>query len=129
MLKSPQQPCKVGVCYFILLSFCVFTKCIGLPIEHGSLLSQLSSANKIPLGFDMPSGYNVEEMGAESVITKTLGSERKKKNLCITVMLAVLADGMKLLLCVILQYKAMPKKQLPARMAGRCRNEGWLPAD
>lgn len=79
MLKSPQQPCKVGVCYFILLSFCVFTKCIGLPIEHGSLLSQLSSANKIPLGFDMPSGYNVEEMGAESVIIKTLGSERKKK--------------------------------------------------
>lgn len=38
-------------------------------------------------------------------------------------MLAVLADGMKLLLCVILQYKAMPKKQLPARMAGRCRTK------
>lgn len=69
----------------------------------------MSSANNTPLGFDTPSGYSVEEMRAESVIIKTLGSENNGASL----MLAVSADGMKLLLHVILKYNAMPKKQLP----------------
>lgn len=63
---------------------------IGLYINHSYLVSQLSSANNIPLGFDMPSGYSVEEMRAESVIMKTLGNEKNGASL----MLAVSADGM-----------------------------------
>jgi len=88
-------------------------------------VSQLSSANNTPLGFDTPSGYNVEEMCAESVIVKSLGSEKK----CAPLMLVVSAGGMKLLLHIILKYNAMPKKQLPTRIAGKCQNQGWLSAD
>lgn len=53
------------------------TYLIELRINHSYLVSQLSSANITPLGFDVQSGYSVEEMRAESVITKTLGSEKK----------------------------------------------------
>lgn len=87
------------------------TYLIELHINHSYLVSQLSSANITPLGFDVQSGYSVEEMRAESVITKTLGSEKNGASL----MLAVSADGMKLLLRVILEYNAMPEKQLPTR--------------
>lgn len=104
---------------FILPTFHVFTKnqiafqtyLTGLCINHSYLGSQLSSANNTPLGFDMPSGYSVEEMRAESVIIKTFGSEKN----CTSLMLAASADGMKWLLHVILKYNAMPKKQLPTR--------------
>ena len=84
---------------------------IGLHVNHSYLVSQLSSANTTPLGFDMPSGYSVEEMCAESVIIKTLGSEKNG----VSLMMAVSADGVELLLHVILKYNAMPKKQLPTR--------------
>lgn len=91
---------------------------IGLHISHSYLVSQLSSANNTSLGFDMPSGYSVEEMRAESVI-KTLGSEKN----CASLMLAVSVDGMKLLLRVVFKYNAVPKKQLPTKIVSRCQNE------
>lgn len=79
-------------------------------------MSQLSGANNMPLGFTMPSGYRVEEMHAESVTIKASGSENNGASL----MLAVSAAGMKLLLHVILKYNAMPKKQPPTGILGKC---------
>lgn len=90
--------------------FAFQTYLIGLCINNSYLVSQLSGANNTPLGFDMPSGCNTEEMCAELAVIRTLGSEKNRASL----MLAVSADSMKLLLHVILKY-AMPRKQLPTR--------------
>lgn len=97
----------------------------GLRINCYFLVSQLSGANNMPLGFTTPSGYSIEEMHAESVTIKTSGSE----NNCASPMLAVSADGMKLLLHVILKYNAMPEKQPPTGILGKRQNQGWLSAD
>ncbi|KFP45913.1 Pogo transposable element with KRAB domain, partial [Chlamydotis macqueenii] len=81
---------------------------IGLHKGHDNLLSQMGNADEAP--------------AQKSVTIKTLGNEK----MCITVMLAVLADGIKLPPYVILKRKTMLKDQLPTGIIGRCQNQGWM---
>ncbi|RMC15171.1 hypothetical protein DUI87_07353 [Hirundo rustica rustica] len=98
---------------------------IGLHKGHDYLLSQMGSADETPVSFDEPSNNVIEEIGTKSVIIKTLGNEK----MCITVMLAVLADGIKLPPYVILKRKTMLKDQLPTGIIVRCQNQGWMSTD
>ncbi|KFV07007.1 Pogo transposable element with KRAB domain, partial [Tauraco erythrolophus] len=84
---------------------------IGLHKGHDYLLSQMENADETP--------------AQKSVIIKTLGNEK----MCITVMLAVLADGIKLPPYVILKRKTMLKDQLPTGIIVRCQNQGWMSTD
>jgi hypothetical protein len=70
---------------------------------------------------DILSSYNVNDR-AKSVVFKTLGYEY----LHVTVILAVLAVGSKLLLHVILNHKTMPKEQLPRGITVRSHPQGWI---
>lgn len=94
----------------------------GLHEGHDYLLSQMGNADETPVSFDEPSNNVIEEIGTKSVIIKTLGNEK----MCITVMLAVLADGIKLPPYVILKRKTMLKDQLPTGIIVRCQNQGWM---
>lgn len=98
---------------------------IGLHKGHDYLLSQMGNADDTPVSFDEPSNNIIEEIGTKSVIIKTLGNEK----MCITVMLAVLADGIKLPPYVILKRKTMLKDQLPTGIIVRCQNQGWMSTD
>lgn len=98
---------------------------IGLHKGHDHLLSQMGNADETPVSFDEPSNNVIEEIGTKSVIIKTLGNEK----MCITVMLAVLADGIKLPPYVILKRKTMQKDQLPTGIIVRCQNQGWMSTD
>lgn len=97
----------------------------GLHKGHDYLLSQMGNADETPVSFDEPSNNVIEEIGTKSVIIKTLGNEK----MCITVMLAVLADGIKLPPYVILKRKTMLKDQLPTGIIVRCQNQGWMSTD
>jgi hypothetical protein len=74
-----------------------------------------------PVYFDVPSNYTVDDKGVKSVLIKTSGNEKMR----VTVMLTVLADGMKLPPYVILNRKTMPKEQLPIGLIVRCQSNGW----
>lgn len=95
---------------------------IGLHKGHDYLLSQMGNAAETPNSFDKPSNNIIEEIGTKSFIIKTLGNEK----MCIIVMLAVLADGIKLPPYVILKRKTMLKDQLPTGIIVRCQNQGWM---
>ncbi|NWU24713.1 POGK protein, partial [Dyaphorophyia castanea] len=83
---------------------------IGLHEGHDYLLSQMGNADETPVSFDEPSNNVIEE--------------RHK-----ILMLAVLADGIKLPPYVILKRKTMLKDQLPAGIIVRCQNQGWMSTD
>lgn len=130
--------CHKGFCLKRRTSFCQhvpsnFSKkviafqqyVIGLHKGHDYLLSQMGHANETPVSFDEPSNNVIGKIGTKSVIIKTLGNEK----MCITVMLAVLADGIKLPPYVILKRKTMLKDQLPTGIIVRCQNQGWMSTD
>ncbi|NXU72638.1 POGK protein, partial [Oreotrochilus melanogaster] len=104
----------------ILIAFQQYV--IGLHKGHDYLLSQMGNADETPVSFDEPSSNIIEEIGTKSVIIKTLGNEK----MCITVMLAALADGIKLPPYVILKRKTMLQDQMPTGIIARCQNQGWI---
>lgn len=71
----------------------------------------------MPVYFGMSFSYTVNDVGAKSVVIKTLGYENKH----VTVTLAVLTDGSKVPPYVILNHKTMPKAQLPREIIVRCQ--------
>lgn len=85
----------------------------------------MGNADETPVSFDETSNNIIEEIGTKSVIIKTLGNEK----MCITVTLAVLADGIKLPPYVILKRKTILKDQLPTGIIVRCQNQGWMSSD
>ncbi|OWK61459.1 Pogo transposable element with KRAB domain [Lonchura striata] len=98
---------------------------IGLHKGHNYLLSQMGNADETTVSFDEPSNNVIEKIGTKYATIKTLGNEK----MCITVMLAVLADGIKLPPYVILKRKTMLKDQLPTGIIVRCQNQGWMSTD
>jgi hypothetical protein len=97
----------------------------GLRKKHSYLLSQIGNADEMPVYFDMPPSYTVDDSGAKSVAVKTSGHEKTH----VTVILAVLADGRKLPPYVILNRKNMPKEQLPIGIIVRCQPKGLMTSD
>lgn len=77
----------------------------------------MGNANETPVCFDTAPSYTTEETGTEQ--PKTLEYEK----LHVTVLSAVLADGMKLPPYVILKHKTMLKEQLPIGIIARCQNK------
>jgi hypothetical protein len=94
---------------------------IGLSKNNSYLLSQIGNANQTPLYFYMPTNTTIKGKGEKSVIIHTSGC---KKQRC-TVMLAITADGRKLLSYVIFKRKTMPKAKLPYGVHVHVQGKGW----
>jgi hypothetical protein len=94
---------------------------VELRKENSCLLNKTENANEILVYFDMLSSYIVVDAGAD-VMIKTSGFE----NVCVTVMLAVLAAGSKLPPFVIPNHKIMPKEQLLTEIIVRCQPKVWM---
>jgi hypothetical protein len=75
--------------------------------------------------FGILSECTVCDNGVKSVAIKTSGYEK----VCVTVMLAVLADGSKLPPCVFLNRKTMPKEQLSLGIIVRCQPKDWMTSE
>jgi hypothetical protein len=73
---------------------------IGLS-EKNSYLSQIGNADEVTACFGIPYSYAADGAGAKSVVNQTSCYEK----MCVTVMLVVLADCMKLPSHVILNHK------------------------
>jgi hypothetical protein len=83
-----------------------FHKFVIRPRKNSScLLSKMGSMDQTPLYFDMLTNTTIEGKGEKSVIVRTSGCEKQR---C-TVMLAITADGRKLLPYVIFKRQTMPK--------------------
>jgi hypothetical protein len=93
--------------------------------ENSYLLSQIGNANETQVYFGILSKYTVYDTGAKCVVIKTLGYEK----MCVTVTLAVLADGSKLPPCVFLNRKTMPKEQLSLGIIGRCQPKDLMTSE
>ncbi|NWS49396.1 POGK protein, partial [Probosciger aterrimus] len=80
---------------------------------HDYLLSQMGNADETP---------------AQNPSSSKLWLFKNEK-MCIIVMLAVVADGIKLPPYVILKQKTILKDQLPTGIIVRCQNQGWMSSD
>jgi hypothetical protein len=72
----------------------------------------------------MPTNTTIESEGSKPVLVKTTGHNKLK----ITVMLAVLADRMKLT-PFILKKKNLAKKKLPCGIIFKYNEKGWMAED
>jgi hypothetical protein len=84
-------------------NFLCFRNVTGLRKGNNYLLSRTGNTDKTPVYFDMSFNYTVDDIGAKSVLIKTLGNEKMQ----VTVMLMVLADGIKLLPYVMFNRKTV----------------------
>lgn len=73
----------------------------------------------------MPQNSMMELRGAKSVHVRTTGAEKQQ---C-TVMLAVFADGRKLLPFIVFKRKTLLRNFLPAGIHVRAQEKGWMSAE
>ena len=95
--------------------------------EKNFSMGQTGNADKTPVWFDMPCNYIITEKGIKEVVIKTSGCEKQ----CVTVMLAITADGCKLPPFLIFKWKTCPKipkneKLFPDDVLIRNQEKGWM---
>lgn len=72
-------------------------------------LRNLGNMDEVPVSFDMPSNYTVDQKGVEDVKITSTGHEKCN----FTLVLCVTADGTKLPPMVIFKRKTLPKEKFP----------------
>jgi len=85
-------------------------------------LVHIGNMDETPVWFDMPSARTVNAKGAKTVLVNTTGHEKSR----FTVVLACLADGMKLKPMLIFKRKTLPKAKFPPGILVHCRPKGWM---
>jgi hypothetical protein len=113
-LHSEELHFARSYCQTLRRNFLCFRNVTGLRKASYYLLSQIGNTDETSVYFDMPSNYTVDETGIKSVLIKMSGNKKMR----VTIMLMGLADGTELPTHVILHWKSMPEKQLPAACAG-----------
>ena len=94
----------------------VESKIIGIDLQH------IGNMDEVPMSFDMPSRFTIDQKGSENVKITTTGSEK----CCFTVVLCVTADGGKLPPFVIFKRKTIPKEQWPKGIVVSANKKGWM---
>lgn len=77
--------------------------------KEGLSLDQIGNMDEVPVTFDMPSNFTLEQKGTSDVKVVTCGSEKSR----FTVVLCVTADGEKLPPYIIFKRKTLPKGTFP----------------
>lgn len=83
-------------------------------------LGHIGNVNQTAVYLDMPMTRTVNSIGAPAVRIRTTGNEKTR----ITLMLACLADGHKLLPYIIFGRKTIAKKTFPRNVVVRCQEKG-----
>jgi hypothetical protein len=82
--------------------------------------------DETPMMFDLPENRTVHNKGEKTVTVKTTGHEKTH----FTVVLACMADGVKLKPMVIFKWKTLPKKaKFPPGIIVRAHPKGWMDED
>lgn len=74
------------------------------------ILSQIGNADQAPMNFDLPMSRTFDQRGARSVRVKTTDAKKQR----FMVMLAITANGRKLLPHVIFKMKTLLKANFPS---------------
>ena len=90
---------------------------------HGYDLNQIGNMDEKPTTFDLSSNRIVHPSGAKTVLVKTTGHEKMH----FMVVLACMADGMKLTPTVIFKRKTLPSgAKFPASVLVHSHVKGWM---
>lgn len=89
------------------------------------ILSQIGNADQAPMNFDLPMSRTFDQRGARSVRVKTTDAKKQR----FMVMLAITANGRKLLPHVIFKMKTLPKANFPSGIHIQAQEKGWMSPD
>lgn len=81
-------------------------------IKDNYALTQIGNMDEVPVTFDMPSKFTVEQKGSSDVRVTTSGAEKNR----FTVVLCVTANGDKLPAYVIFRRKTVPSGNFPSNI-------------
>ena len=85
-------------------------------------IQDIGNMDEVPMSFDMPGNFTVDQKGAEDIRITTTGSEKCN----FTVILCVTADGGKLSPMVIFKRKTIPNEKFPNGIIIKDNEKGWL---
>ena len=96
---------------------------INLRKMNGYNLSQIGNMDETPMTFDMPGNQTVDTVGSKTIMIKTTGHEKTH----FTVVLACVADGVKLKPVIIFKRKTLPKgAKFPSGVIVQAHPKGWM---
>jgi hypothetical protein len=102
-------------------SLCFQKYIINLWRQHSYIVSQIGSANRTLVYFEMPLD-TTDKRGDKNVTERTGGNERQRY----MVMLCISANSRKLLLYIVLKRKTLPKSECKRCDHRSTRIKGWM---
>uniref|UniRef100_A0A914D9N8 DDE-1 domain-containing protein n=1 Tax=Acrobeloides nanus TaxID=290746 RepID=A0A914D9N8_9BILA len=90
--------------------------------KKGVKLKDLGNMDEVPVSFDMPGRFTVDERGKHDIAITTTGAEKNN----FTTVLCVTADGGKCKPTVIFKRKTMPKEKFPDEIVVKVNEKGWM---
>ena len=90
--------------------------------RFGYDLSFIGNMDETPVWFDMPGAKTVHNRGEKTILVKTTGHEKSR----FTVVLACLANGVRLKPMVIFKRKTQPKRKFPAGVVAHNQPKDWM---
>ncbi|CAI7733663.1 unnamed protein product [Closterium sp. NIES-53] len=90
--------------------------------ERGIETTWIINAVQTPLWLEMPATTTVDQTGVRSVPIRSVGYQKER----VTVMLACMADGMKLKPWVFFKRKTVPKGMFLPDVVVACHENGWM---
>lgn len=90
-------------------------------IQYNYPLRLIGNMDETPVSFDLPSQTTIEETGSKTVSIRTCGYEKSN----FTVILACMADGMKLPATIIFKLAKVPRQDFPSGIIIRANREGY----
>lgn len=82
----------------------------------------IGNVDEVPVSFDMPSRFTVDQKGSQDVSIKTTGGEKSN----FTVLLGCTAEGGKLPPMLIFKRKTIPKGNFPKGIIIQANEKGWI---
>ena len=96
---------------------------INLRKRHGYNLSQIGNMDETPMTFDLPGNQTVDSVGSKAIMIKTTGHEKTH----FIVVLACMADGVKLKPVFFFRRKTLPKgAKFPSGVIVQAHPKGWM---
>ncbi|CAG8806604.1 7450_t:CDS:2, partial [Dentiscutata erythropus] len=91
-------------------------------MKYNYPLKLIGNMDEMPLSFDLPNNYTIDETRAHSINIRTCGYENSN----FTVVLSCMSDGSKLPPLIIFKLKNVPRLSFPRGVKIRANLEGWM---
>jgi hypothetical protein len=89
---------------------------------RGINLSNVGNMDEVPVSFDLPRRFTVDERGFQDVRVDTTGAEKAN----FTVVLGITANGNKCPPMIIFRRKTVPKERFPPGVVVKANEHGWM---